>query len=99
MIREINSPKKILSFICVGLLLTAFTVQYVLPVKAAGPSAPLYLDDTETPTSTATSTSTPTTTPTPSTGLTFNGSSYGCTAGPYITCSASVTSTHTDPYR
>jgi hypothetical protein len=59
----------------------------------------LQSEDTYTPTSSPTSTATPTFTPTPVTGLTFNGWSYGCTAGPYITCYASVTNTHTDPYR
>lgn len=62
---------------------------------------------TSTPTSTSsptltftpTYTATPTFTPTPLTGLTLASTTYGCTSGPYITCSASVVTTHTDPYR
>ena len=51
------------------------------------------LQDPDTPTPT------PTFTPTPLTGLTLGNISYGRTSGPYITCSASVVATHTDPYR
>jgi hypothetical protein len=36
---------------------------------------------------------------TPVAALTFTGWSKGCTGGPYITCSASVTKIQTDPYR
>lgn len=44
-----------------------------------------------------TATASPTSTPVAA--LTFTGWSYGCTNGPYITCSAAVTSTQTGPYR
>jgi hypothetical protein len=64
-------------------------------------------EPTPTPTSTLsptltftpTSTATPTFTPTPLTGLTLNYATPACTGGPYITCSGSVVTTHTDPYR
>ncbi len=48
---------------------------------------------------TPTYTATPTFTPTPLTGLTLASTTSGCTSGPYVTCSASVVTTHTDPYR
>lgn len=58
---------------------------------------------TSTPTAilenTPTLTFTPTATPTPLTGLSLVSWGGACTTGPYITCSSSVTSAHTDPYR
>ncbi len=44
-------------------------------------------------------TNTPTATAIPVTGLVFTGWYKGCTSTPYITCSATVNSTQTDPYR
>ncbi len=60
-------------------------------LQATMPAAPV----TEGPTLTATASPTST----PVTALTFTGWSYGCTNGPYITCSATVTGTQTNPYR
>lgn len=53
----------------------------------------------EEPPPTDTPSPSPTATATPVTGLTFISGSGGCTTYPYITCSSSITSTHTDPYR
>ncbi len=60
-------------------------------LQATMPAAPV----TEGPTFTATASPTST----PAAALTFTGWSYGCTNGPYITCSAAVTGTQTNPYR
>lgn len=103
-----NSIPKNISFIFAGLLLVVFTSSIVLPSQSeenVSAMGLLQVGDTATPTvtlentPTPTFTSTPTITPTPLTGLTLLGWSGGCTTGPYITCSSSVTSTHTDPYR
>lgn len=105
MSNELNALRNFFGFVFAGLLLVVFNLNSVLPASAAQDASRsnslLQLEDTYTPTSSPTSTSTPTFTPTPTpvTGLSFNGWSKGCTGGPYITCSASVTSTHTDPYR
>ncbi|HMR99739.1 MAG TPA: amidase domain-containing protein [Anaerolineales bacterium] len=75
-----------------GTISPAFLVQdppTLTPTAASSPTL----------TSTPTNTATPTFTPTPLTGLTLASTTSGCTSGPYITCSASVVTTHTDPYR
>ena len=69
------------------------------PTDTAIPSASPLPTSTATPSQTITPSATSSPTPTPLTGLTFVGSSYGCTSGPYVTCSATVTNTHTDPQR
>ena len=69
------------------------------PTDAAMASASPHPTSTATPSQTITPSATSSPTPTPLTGLTFAGSSYGCTSGPYVTCSATVTNTHTDPQR
>ena len=103
-----NPIQKNIGIIFIGLLLVVFTSSIVLPSQSKESVSAMGLlqaGDTDTPTATLentptpTITTTPTVTPTPLTGLTLLGWSKGCTSGPYITCSASMTSTHTDPYR
>jgi hypothetical protein len=88
-------------------LMTVMFLLFSLNANRVSSASSAQDEPTSTPTSTAsptlpftpTSTSTPTFTPTPLTGLTLASTTYGCTSGPYITCSASVVTTHTDPYR
>ncbi|MDP1715423.1 MAG: hypothetical protein Q8L41_11835 [Anaerolineales bacterium] len=108
MLKEAKSIQKTISFIFAGLLLIVFTGGIILPSQPGQTASAMNLlqvEDTATPTATLedtltpTFTSTPTVTPTPLTGLSLIGWRGACTTGPYITCSSSLTSTHTDPYR
>jgi hypothetical protein len=98
---KLSSAIKLTSLVMVIFLL------FSLNLNGVSSASPAQDEPTSTPTSTAsptltftpTNTSTPTFTPTPLTGLTLASTTYGCTSGPYITCSASVVTTHTDPYR
>ncbi|GEM_PF-4645134 len=99
MVKWTSSPIHFFKVIGFALILLVFmSNQTVSAIANLDPE-----DPTNTPsptlTFTPTNTATPTFTPTPLTGLTLASTSYGCTSGPYITCSASVVTTHTDPYR
>ncbi len=100
-----NSAKVLPAFFNIMVMVLLLVFVRNQPVRAITNLDPE--DPTSTPTITAsptltftpTITATPTFTPTPLTGLTLASTTYGCTSGPYITCSASIVTTHTDPYR
>lgn len=109
-----NLFQKIFSFVFVGALVFTININNLFPplvhlIPPSQTSIPPTKEidasptNTSTPTRTSTPTHTPTTTPsltsTPVTGLMFTDWSVGCTATPYVTCSATIKSTHTDPYR
>ncbi|MFZ5858597.1 MAG: hypothetical protein ACOYZ6_17350 [Chloroflexota bacterium] len=92
-----RSTGRLFYVILSGMILIALII-YSAPTVAAGPSpkgtiAPAMPSEEPPPTNT------PTATATPATGLIFTGWYKGCTSTPYITCSATVNSTQTDPYR
>jgi len=101
----------IASLLLIALSFSAFESSSVHAGAPMGPVSPFPTLDRGKPTLTPTitlpptstlsptATITPSPTSTPITGLNFSNWDYGCTAGPYVTCSASVISTHTDPYR
>jgi hypothetical protein len=85
--------------ILVGLILTMLVISFVPVASASQESNSTVIPAMPSEEPPPTNTPLPTGTATPVTGLTFVNGSGGCTGGPYITCSSTITSTHTDPYR
>lgn len=96
-----RSTGRLFYVILSGMILTVLIIGSVPAASASRGARPTIAPamPSEEPPPTDTPTFTPTGTATPVTGLIFTGWTKGCTSGFYITCSAIVTSTHTDPYR